>query len=83
MIAFTDPVEFRGSEIKSFKGDNGENVSMTVFRFDDESGVQNEFFVSDLSKVSGVEDLLRGGLYSLGLDIRRNNKVRLISVESK
>lgn len=83
MTAYTDPVEFRGSEIKSFKGDDGKDVSMTVFRFDDESGVQNEFFVSDLSKISGVDELLRGGLYSLGLDIRRNNKVRLISVESK
>lgn len=83
MIAYTDAVEFRGSEVKSFKGDDGKDVSMTVFRFDDESGVQNEFFVSDLSKISGVEDLLRGGLYSLGLDIRRNNKVRLVSVESR
>ena len=83
MTAYTDPVEFRGSEIKSFKGDDGKDVSMTVFRFDDESGVQNEFFVSDVSRISGIDELLRGGLYSLGLDIRRNNKVRLISVESK
>lgn len=83
MIAYSDPVEFRGSEVKSFVGDDGKNVSMTVFRFDDEAGVQNEFFVQDLSKISGIEDLLRGGLYSLGLDIRRNNKVRLVSVESK
>ena len=83
MIAYTNPVEFRGSEVKSFRGDDGKNVSMTVFRFDDESGVQNEFFVSDLSKVSGLDELLRGGLYSLGLDIRRNNKVRLISLESR
>ena len=83
MTAYTDPVEFRGSEIKSFKGDYGKDVSMTVFRFDDESGVQNEFFVSDVSRISGIDELLRGGLYSLGLDIRRNNKVRLISVESK
>ena len=83
MIAYSEPVEFRGSEVKSFVGDDGKQISMTVFRFDDESGIQNEFFVSDLSKVSGVDDLLRGGLYSLGLDIRRNNKVRLMSVESK
>ena len=45
MKAITNEIEFRGSETRSFKNDDGQEMSMNVYRFDDESGLQNEFYV--------------------------------------
>ena len=45
MIAISNDIEFRGSEDKTFTNDDGKNVAMKVFRFEDETGLQNEFFV--------------------------------------
>lgn len=83
MIAYTEAVEYRGTEKKEFTGDDGKNVEMQIFRFDDDNGNQNEFWVMDPSKVIGIDSLLRGGLYVLGLNIRRSNKVQLVSIAEK
>lgn len=82
MIAITNNIEFRGSEDKTFKTDDGQNMVMKVFRFDDEIGIQNEFYVmSDkINDVVGLDTLVRGGMYKCELSIGKNNKVRLIGV---
>lgn len=82
MKAITNDIEFRGSEDKTFKTDDGQNMTMKVFRFDDETGIQNEFYVmSDkIGDVVGIDSLVRGGMYKCELSIGKNNKVRLIGV---
>lgn len=83
MKVISDPVEFRGMEEKSFNGDNGERVSMTVLRFDDEEGLQNEFYIRDKSAVGGFQNLVRGGLFICELSVGKNNKVKLLQVIEK
>lgn len=82
MRAISNDIEFRGSEDKAFTNDEGKNVAMKVFRFEDETGLQNEFFVmaDKLNDVRGLDNLVRGGMYSCELSIGKNNKVRLIGV---
>ena len=82
MKAISNDIEFRGSEDKTFTNDEGKNVAMKVFRFEDETGLQNEFFVmaDKLKDVRGLDTLVRGGMYSCELSIGKNNKVRLIGV---
>ena len=82
MKAITNEIEFRGSENKSFKDDDGKEMNMMVYRFDDEAGLQNEFYVmSDkIGDVAGLDTLVRGGMYKCELSIGRNNKVKLIGV---
>ena len=82
MKAITNDIEFRGSEDKTFKSDDGQNMAMKVFRFDDETGIQNEFYVmaDKLNDVLGLDTLVRGGIYKCELSIGKNNKVRLIGV---
>lgn len=84
MRAVTDQIEFRGSEEKSFKSEDGE-MHMTVYRFDDETGLQNEFYVMNDKKsdVIGLDTLVRGGMYSCELSIGKSNKVRLLGVYEK
>lgn len=81
MKCVSDKVEYRGCEEKTIYGDDG-NIKMTVFRFDDESGLQNEFYVMQdkLSDVVGVSDIVRGCQYTLDLSIGKSNKVKLIGV---
>lgn len=74
-------MEFRGKEDKSFSGDDGKSLNMTLYRFEDENGLQNNFYVMDSSTVEGLSDLQRGGLYTLFLNIGEKNKVRLNSVQ--
>lgn len=83
MKVISDPVEFRGMEEKSFNGDNGERVSMTVLRFDDEEGLQNEFYIRDKSAVDGFKNLVRGAMFILELSVGKNNKVKLLQVIEK
>lgn len=83
MKCVSDPVEFRGMEEKSFKNDDGEKVTMSVLRFDDETGQQNEFYILDKSNVLGLQNLVRGGLFLLELNIGKNNKVKLLQVIEK
>lgn len=80
MKALTDNCEFRGMEHKEFKSDQGEALSMTLLRFDDESGQQNEFYVMDPDKVPGFDTLKRGSVYNLQVNIGRNNKVKILSI---
>lgn len=80
MYCITDDVEFRGMENKSFRGEANETVNMTVLRFDDESGQQNEFYVTDITKINGYNDLVRGNNYSLRLQIGKGNKVKLLGL---
>ena len=82
MKAISNDIEFRGCEDKTFTNDEGKNVAMKVFRFEDETGLQNEFFVlaDKLSDVRGLDTLVRGGMYSCELSIGKFNKVRLIGV---
>lgn len=82
MKAITNEIEFRGSETRSFKSDDGREMLMNVYRFDDESGLQNEFYVmaDKLADTVGLDTLVRGDLYKCELSIGRNNKVRLIGV---
>lgn len=82
MKAITNDIEFRGSEEKTFKTDDGQNMAMIVYRFDDETGIQNEFYVmaDKVHDVIGADSLVRGGMYKCELSIGKNNKVRLIGV---
>ena len=82
MKAISNDIEFRGSEDKTFKSDDGENIAMKVFRFEDETGMQNEFYVmaDKLNDVRGLDSLVRGNMYSCELSIGKFNKVRLIGV---
>ena len=81
MVAITsDAVEFRGSEDMKFKKDDGSEMNMTCVRFDDENGVQSQFFVSDPMNIEGFSSLTRGALYNLKLDIGAKNKVKLSGV---
>ena len=54
MKAISSDIEFRGSEDKTFKSDDGKNIAMKVFRFEDETGMQNEFYVM-ADKLNDVE----------------------------
>lgn len=83
MKCVSDEVEFRGFESKSFKGDNNETVNMTVLRFDDVNGLQNEFYVMDTSKIAGFDSLIRGSNYNLDLEVGKGNKVKLLAVYEK
>lgn len=74
-------MEYRGQEPMSFNGDDGRELNMTYYRFEDENGVQNNFYVVDPSKVEGLNDLQRGQLYTLFLNIGVKNKVYLSSVQ--
>lgn len=76
-----DEMEYRGNEPMSFNGDDGRQVNMTLYRFEDENGMQNNFYVVDPSKVQGLNDLQRGQLYTLFLNIGAKNKVYLNSVQ--
>lgn len=80
MYCLTDEVEFRGMESKSFRGESNETVNMTVLRFDDATGQQNEFYVADTSKIDGINNLFRGENYCLRLQIGRGNKVKLVGL---
>ena len=82
MKAISNDIEFRGSEDKTFTNDEGKNVAMKVFRFEDETGMQNEFYVmaDKVKDVRGLDTLVRGGMYSCELSIGKFNKVRLIGV---
>ena len=82
MKAISNDIEFRGSEDKTFKSDDGKNIAMKVFRFEDETGIQNEFYVmaDKLNDVRGLDSLVRGNMYSCELSIGKFNKVRLIGV---
>lgn len=75
-------IEFRGSEEKNFRTDDGKNLAMKVFRFEDETGLQNEFYVmiDRLTNIPGLETLVIGGLYKCVLSIGKNNKARLLEV---
>lgn len=83
MKVISDPVEFRGMEEKSFIGDDGERVTMTVLRFDDEEGVQNEFYIRDKESVGGFQSLVRGSLFLLECSVGKNNKVKLVQIIEK
>lgn len=74
-------MEYRGKEPMSFNGDDGRQVDMTLYRFEDENGLQNNFYVIDPSKVEGLNDLQRGQMYTLFLNIGVKNKVYLNSVQ--
>lgn len=76
-----DDMEYRGQELMSFNGDDGRQVNMTLYRFEDENGMQNNFYVVDPSKVKGLNDLQRGSMYTLFLNIGAKNKVYLNSVQ--
>ena len=75
-------IEFRGSEDKRITTEDGKILAMKVFRFEDETGLQNEFYViSDrLKDVPGLDSLAIGCLYKCVLSIGRNNKARLLEV---
>lgn len=51
-------MEFRGKEDKSFSGDDGKSLNMTLYRFEDENGLQNNFYVMDPSTIEGLSDLV-------------------------
>ena len=76
-----DEMEFRGKEDRSFNGDDGKSINMTLYRFEDVNGIQNNFYVMDSTAVEGLSDLVRGGLYTLFLNIGEKNKVRLNAVQ--
>lgn len=82
MRAISNDIEFRGSEAKTIKSEDGKDIAMKVFRFEDETGLQNEFYVlaDKLNDVRGLDSLVRGGMYSCELSIGKNNKVRLMGV---
>ena len=82
MRAISNDIEFRGSEAKIIKSEDGKDIAMKVFRFEDETGLQNEFYVlaDKLHDVRGLDTLVRGGMYSCELSIGKSNKVRLIGV---
>ena len=82
MRAISNDIEFRGSEAKTIKSEEGKDIAMKVFRFEDETGLQNEFYVlaDKLNDVRGLDSLVRGGMYSCELSIGKSNKVRLIGV---
>lgn len=81
MIAITsDAVEFRGSEDMHFKKEEGGEMLMTCIRFDDENGVQSQFYVADPRELEGFATLKRGALYNLKLSIGAKNKVKLLGV---
>ena len=82
MRAISNDIEFRGSEAKTIKSEDGKDIAMKVFRFEDETGLQNEFYVlaEKLNDVRGLDSLVRGGMYSCELSIGKNNKVRLMGV---
>lgn len=74
-------MEFRGREDMSFSGDDGKDIKMTLFRFEDENGMQNNFYVMDVSKVDGLDAVERGQFYTLFLNIGAKNKVYLNAVQ--
>lgn len=76
-----DDMEYRGQEPMSFNGNDGKQVNMTLYRFEDENGMQNNYYVVDPSKVRGLDDLQRGSMYTLFLNIGAKNKVYLNSVQ--
>ena len=82
MRAISNDIEFRGSEAKTIKSEDGKDIAMKVFRFEDETGLQNEFYVlaDKLNDVRGLDTLVRGSMYSCELSIGKNNKVRLMGV---
>lgn len=81
MVAITsETVEFRGSEDMKFKKDDGSEMLMTCIRFDDENGVQSQFYVADPRELDGFNSLTRGALYNLKLNIGAKNKVKLVGV---
>lgn len=82
MKAISNDIEFRGSEEKTIKSEDGKDIAMKVFRFEDETGLQNEFYVlaDKLNDVRGLDTLVRGGMYSCELSIGKSNKVRLLGV---
>ena len=82
MRAISNDIEFRGSEAKTIKSEDGKDIAMKVFRFEDETGLQNEFYVlaDKLNDVRGLDSLVRGGMYSCELSIGKNNKVRLMGL---
>ena len=81
MVAITsDAVEFRGGEEMKFKKDDGSEMLMTCIRFDDDNGVQSQFFVINPDEVDGLDTLKRGALYNLKLSIGAKNKVKLMGV---
>lgn len=82
MKAVTREIEFRGCEDKTFRTDDGKDLAMKVYRFEDEAGNQNEFYVMAyrVKDVPGLDTLVRGSVYNLELSIGKFNKVRLIGV---
>lgn len=81
MIAITsDALEFRGSEDMKFKKDDGGEMLMTCIRFDDENGVQSQFYIADPRELEGFSSLQRGALFNLKLSIGAKNKVKLLGV---
>ena len=81
MTAITsDVVEFRGSEDMHLKKDDGSDMLLTCIRFDDDNGVQSQFYISDPRELEGFSSLKRGALYNLKLSIGNKNKVKLIGV---
>lgn len=81
MIAITsDAVEFRGSEDMKFKKDEGGDMLMTCLRFDDNNGVQSQFYIPDPREIEGFSTLKRGVLFNLKLSIGAKNKVKLLGV---
>lgn len=81
MIAITsDAVEFRGSEDMHFKREDGSDMLMTCIRFDDENGVQSQFYIADPRELEGFSNLQRGALFNLKLSIGAKNKVKLLGV---
>lgn len=81
MIAITsDAVEFRGSEDMHFKKEDGADMLMTCIRFDDENGVQSQFYIADPRELEGFSSLQRGALFNLKLSIGAKNKVKLLGV---
>lgn len=81
MVAMTcDPVEYRGCEDMKIKRDEGGELLMTCFRFDDDNGVQTQFYVTDPRELENMNMLVRGGLYNLKLNIGKGNKAKLLGV---
>ena len=75
-------IEFRGSEDKSFLTEDGKMLAMKVFRFEDETGFQNEFYVKSdrINEIPGLDSLAIGCLYKCVLSIGKYNKARLLEV---
>ena len=76
-----DEMEYRGNEPMSFNGDDGKQINMILYRFEDVNGMQNNFYVVDPSRVEGLASVERGALYTIFLNIGAKNKVYLNSVQ--